>query len=313
MLTRTLTVVAVLLLASLAVFAQDSIEKAVQPETTEATSPAKHDPTKRSLDSYRIRVGDVLSVFVWQHEELTQERLAVPSDGTIAFPPVGKVELLDKTVFDIARDIESRLVEEDFLTSPTVGVIVSEYSPRYVFLTGAVQGRVALPAHKNIRLLELLAMSGHLGSPSADWANVTVYRFDDEGALYSIPVSVTDILKKGATEKNVVVFEGDYVEVNQLEDTENPLARDHVYVLGSVRKPGRHPIVSGRVSFTLTSLIALAGDFTEFADRSEIVIIRRTDSGRQRIVVDFEEVIDAEKPDVDLLPDDLIYVDEEFL
>ena len=85
-----------------------------------------------------------------------------------------------------------------------------------------------------------------------------------------------------------------------------------MYILGKVRNPGRHPVVHGRTSFTLTKLIALAGDFDEFANRSEVTVIRKTDTGRQRFIVDFDEIIEGKRPDVDLDADDLVYVPESF-
>ena len=271
----------------------------------------RRDVTQRDLSAYRFRVGDTFDVIVYQHADLTRLGITVPGNGEIAFPPIGKIGLLDKTVFDVAGEIRKRLQDEDFLTDPKVDCVITQYAPRTVFLVGAVHGTVALPVHKNVRLLELLAMSGSLGNPLADFSRVSVKRYTPDGKSYNIDVSVSDILERNDEEKNIVIFEGDYVVVRQLEEA-SPLSSDYVYILGKVRNPGRHPVVKGRTQFTLTKLIALAGDFDEFANRSKVTVIRKTDTGRQRIIVDFDEIIEGQRPDVELSADDLVYVPESF-
>ena len=242
------------------------------------------DPVRRDLSAYRLRVGDTIDVVVYQHPELSRQ-FGVPGNGEISFPPIGKLTLLDKTVFDVEAEIAQRLRAENFLQDPRVNCIVTGYSPRVVYLIGAVQGTVELPTHKNVRILELLAMAGGLGNPTADFSRVTVRRYRPDGVAYPIEVSVADIL-----ERNV----------------------EWVYVLGKVRSPGRHPIVRGRTGFTITKLIAMVGDFQEFAKRSSVVLIRKTGTGRTRQEIDFDAIISGDRPDVELQPDDLIFVPETF-
>lgn len=291
--------------------ASDTPEEMPAAEAQEPPAVHREVPEQRSLDGYRLRVGDTISVVVYLHNELSVPGISVPGNGEIAFSPIGKVNLLDKTVFEVAGEIRRRLQEEDFLTDPKVDVLVTGYAPRLVYLIGAAAPTVSLPVHKNVRLLEVLAMSGALGSPTIDLARVTIRRTADDGTSYNIDVSVDDILDKNMDEKNVVVFENDLIRVRQLEEA-TPLSSDYVYILGKVRNPGRHPIVKGRSTFTLTKLIALAGDFEEFAKRTEVTVIRKTDTGRLRKIYNFDDIIEGKIPDVDLSADDLVYVPESF-
>ena len=268
------------------------------------------DPVRRDLSAYRLRVGDTIDVVVYQHPELSRQ-FGVPGNGEISFPPIGKLTLLDKTVFDVEAEIAQRLRAENFLQDPRVNCIVTGYSPRVVYLIGAVQGTVELPTHKNVRILELLAMAGGLGNPTADFSRVTVRRYRPDGVAYPIEVSVADILERNVESKNIVVQEGDMIVVPRLESA-TPDSAEWVYVLGKVRSPGRHPIVRGRTGFTITKLIAMVGDFQEFAKRSSVVLIRKTGTGRTRQEIDFDAIISGDRPDVELQPDDLIFVPETF-
>ena len=84
-----------------------------------------------------------------------------------------------------------------------------------------------------------------------------------------------------------------------------------VYVLGKVGRPGPVPYMRGREPITLSKLIVIVGDFTEYANTSEVRIIRKTKGGRPRIIeVDFDEILDGERDDVVLEPDDLVFIDE---
>ncbi len=282
------------------------------PETlavTDAPDDAR-DPVQRDLSAYRLRVGDTVDVVVYDHPEFSRP-YPVPANGQILLHPIGKIMLRDQTIFEIEAEVRERLRTEEILTDPRVSVIVTSYSPRNVFLTGAVQAVVPLPTHKNVRILQLLAMAGGLGNPAADFSRVRIRRAADDGSAYTIDISVSDILERNDEQKNIIVFEGDYIRVPFLEAA-SPLSAEWVYVLGKVGSPGRIALTKGRTGFTLTKLIAMAGDFQEFANRSKVTLIRKTDTGRIRTVIDFDEIIEGERPDVDLQPDDLIYVPENF-
>ena len=75
---------------------------------------------------------------------------------------------------------------------------------------------------------------------------------------------------------------------------------------GEVNRPGRYAIES---DLTVTGAISLAGGFTRFG--SGDVKVRRTDpqTGKVTIIeVDIKAVRNGKKPDVPLLPNDVVSV-----
>ncbi len=274
------------------------------------------DPTVRDLSDYRLRVGDHIAIVVYNgnklKEELPREDIAVPGNGDVSFPPIGKIHLLDRTVFEIEETIAQKLKDENFLATPNVGVVVTQYEPRTVFLMGAATGTVTLPIHKNLRILEVLATAGKLGAQGADFTRVRVRRVGADGRPFSFAVNVDDILDRNMEEQDIVVFENDIIIVPKLEQM-TPQSADWVYVLGKVGTPGRQPLIKGRTPFTITKLIAMCGDFQEFADRTKVKVIRTTPTGRDPYVIDFDDIIEGKRPDFELQPDDLIYVPETWI
>lgn len=293
----------------------DKPAEAAKPEAPKAEQPVvakapAGDPTERDFNAYRLRVGDQVDIVVFKFDSLKQSYV-VPANGDISFMPVGKVNLLGKTVFEVEETIAQRLKDGDYVTEPRVGCIVTQYAPREVAIIGAFSAMAALPVHKNFRLIDLLAHAGAIQQGAADYAHVEVRRTSPDGKTHVIPVNVEQLLKGGSEAQNIVIFEGDMIYIPRLQAA-TPQSAEWVYVLGQVNSPGRHPIIQGRTPFTLTKLIAIVGDFKDYADRSEVRIIRQTESGRTFFKLDFDEIIEGNEADFILQADDLVYVAERF-
>jgi len=263
-------------------------------------------PGTSAIDrEYRLVVGDIVEVSVSGHEELTRE-FAVPADGNISFPPLGKLRLLDRSVNELEEEIANRFKEKGVLTDPVVFVLIKAYSPRKAFLIGSVTAQISLPIHKKYNIVQVLSMAG--ASPiTSDLRVVKIIRSRPNGESFEFTVNVEDVLMRSAYKKNVIVMPDDIIYVPAIA---NLLQTSYVYILGKVRSPGRYPFTIGREKMTLTKLIAIAGDFDQFARQGAIRILRKEGNRTRIIDIDFDEIIENEIQDVALEPDDLVYIPE---
>ena len=92
--------------------------------------------------AYAIGNGDVLSIVVWDHPELTapfgsfndvaEQGNVVREDGTIYYPFVGSVQAAGRTALEIRDELAEKLAE--FIESPQLDVRVAKYrSQRFLW------------------------------------------------------------------------------------------------------------------------------------------------------------------------------------
>lgn len=116
-------------------------------------------PDTTAASEYVIRVGDVVSIRVL-NQDAASARSRVRSDGRIALPMVGDIDVAGRRPSALRKELEARL--KDFLVAPSVTVNVDEPSA----LTVTVMGEVARPGIITIEphsgLAQALALAGGL-------------------------------------------------------------------------------------------------------------------------------------------------------
>lgn len=257
---------------------------------------------------YRIGKGDVLSIIVYDHPELTipagSERSAaesgniVHSDGTIFYPYIGRLEVLGLTVAEV-RDIIARRLEP-YVAMPQVEVRVAEFNSQKVNVTGAVDEPGPMPI-RNVPLTVLDAIN-LAGGPTeeANWHEVILTREGEE-----IRLSLHDMLNNGELSQNRLLRDGDLLHVRDNADQK-------VYVMGEVRDAQSLPMGSSRL--TLTDALSEAGGINEGnANASGIFVIRRASPESDKLATVYQ--LDARNATALMLgtefvlePTDVIYV-----
>ena len=121
---------------------------------------------------------------------------------------------------------------------------------------------------------------------------------NDVQAAGLTPMMLKDVLETGL--KN-------YVAAPVITVTVNNAGSQKFYILGEVTRTGEYPIVK---DLSVLQAFALAGGFTEWASKDEILLIRR-ESGQKKVYkIDYKDMARGKNLDQDLLirADDTIIV-----
>jgi len=118
------------------------------------------DLTSRpSEQGYLIRDGDVVSVRVFNQDALST-RAKVRSDGRIAMPVLGDVEVRGRKPSALKGELEARL--KDYVNAPSVTVSVEEFQPITVSVLGEVTKAGSFALDPRASLAQVLANAGGL-------------------------------------------------------------------------------------------------------------------------------------------------------
>jgi polysaccharide biosynthesis/export protein len=108
-------------------------------------------------------------------------------------------------------------------------------------------------------------------------------------------------LKKAVQKKLSVYVEAPNVTVTLI----NPMSR-RFYILGEILNTGEYPLIK---KLTVMQAFALAGGFTEWADKNKILLYRKGNNKEETIIIRYKDIIKGDfSKDIQLQPDDTIIV-----
>lgn len=256
-----------------------------------------------STYEYKVGPGDVLTITVWDHPELTipagefrspdAAGHLVSTDGKIFYPYVGEVSVAGKTTTEIRNELTERI--RKYIQNPQLDVRIAAFRSKYVLVTGEVKQPSRLPLDDRPRtVLEAVNLTGG-STPGADLGNVVLTR---KGTAVRI-----DLLSayQGEVSANWLLEDGDQIYVPNREE-------NLIFILGEVSKPTAQPMRNGRM--TLAEAIGVTGGMSPLsADPSRVFVIR----GELEKPVVYQ--LDARQPDALLMatmfqlqPRDVVYV-----
>ena len=283
--------------------------KAAAPPSQKATNSNLANAVKAApapvAPDYKIGPGDILSIIVWDHPELTtpagqyraadQAGTVVAEDGTIYYPYVGSLQVSGKTTRQVRDLLAARLSK--FIEKVQLDVRMTAFRSKRVY----VVGEVAKPGPQDVTdipmtVLEAVNRAGGF-SPEADHSRVLLTR---KGTTYRVDIQA--MYEAGATEQNALLESGDILNVQDR-------SFNKVFVLGEVAKPGS--LVMTKKRSTLAEALADSGYIAQDRANPKWIYVMRGDS-------DVPELfhLDGSSPDAMLLADrfplkprDIVYVD----
>lgn len=230
-------------------------------------------PNRRAWE-YRVGVGDILSIIVFDHPELTlpagAERSAVESgflvqaDGSFFYPFIGQVDARGRAIADIRTDVATRLSE--YIPDPQVVVRVAAFNSQRVVISGEVVSPVQQKLTTTpLTLIEAVNAAGGL-KETADASRITIQR---SGRLYN--VDLDGFLTAGIARNNPMLIAGDIVKVPRRLSEE-------AFILGQVEVPAAVDL--SREPISLTQAISRQGGLDELrADARGVFVFRSHGAG----------------------------------
>ena len=239
----------------------------------------------------RIGPGDDLDINVFGLPELSQHA-RVGNSGDVSLPLVGNLHLAGLSNDEAQLLIERRLADGHFVNNPQVSVYVKEYTAEGISLMGEVSRPGVYSPLGAHRLLDLIETAGGLTEKGG--GTVTVAHRDDQ----EHPITITFSKDAAKTaENNIELLPGDTAVVSKA---------GIVYVVGEVNRPGGFVIQDNKI--TASQILAMASGPTHQAALDGTKVIRHTPEGLKDIPLPLKKVLKAKTPDVELLPDDIVWV-----
>ena len=272
-------------------------------------TPSSLDGVDTSNYQYKLGVGDVLTIGVWDHPELTipaaVQRTAefdgfrVQADGTITYAYAPNIQAAGKTVQQLHKELVKRLSR--VIEDPQIDIKIVGFRSQKAYVTGEVNNPGVLPVTEvPLTLIDALNQAGGL-TESADWRTVTFTRGNKTEVI-----KLDDFYAKGDISQNRLLMHGDIVHVSR-----NDMQK--VFVLGDVKRAGTVGV--NRYGLNLAEALSDAGGLNEnTADANGVFVLRKRNLNTDGVIADVYQLhaknvaalVLAEQ--FELEPHDIVYV-----
>lgn len=225
---------------------------------------------------YKVGVGDLVRVTVWDHPELTnpagnttgqlQGQVVLP-DGTFYFPFLNKVRAAGRTTDEIRVEMTRNL--EKFIRSPQVDVYIQPngFRSQKVYVSGEVGQPGFFPiSDVPTRLSDIISLAGGLNR-DADLENITLQRDNRSYVL-----NAYKMLYEGDLSQNVLLRQGDVVNI-----PDRRLKK--VFLMGEVLQPSSFVMPTGKL--TLAEVLSDVGGINQNTSNARQVYVIRQSAADQ--------------------------------
>ena len=284
---------------------KQALPSAVLSQHEDHLSPATMNRLLHRSITYHLGAGDVVSVSVYMHPDLSvpQPGVAasgmvgtlVSNDGNIQLPLIGVVHVAGMTTVQL-KALLTRLYAR-YVIDPKVYVQLQlAHSIRY-YLLGEFTTPGLVYSDRPLNVLEAMALGGSVNLANANLRGAYVVQ---DGR--KLPVNFHQLIMAGDLQQNIPLQTGDTVVIPSVSTM-------RAYVFGAVVKPGAVPFVNGRLSLlqALSDAGMNVGNLT-IARLSEIRIIRSEGATGQFYVVNARRILEGKAAPFFLKSGDIVFV-----
>jgi polysaccharide export outer membrane protein len=261
---------------------------------------------------YVLGPGDVLSIVVWDHPELTMPAVAggadavgagsmtsgytVDNNGKIQFAYVGMLPVQGLTESEAREALATKLGK--YLRDPQVTLRIQAYRSKRVYVDGEVRTPgLQMLNDSPMTLPEAINRAGGF-TTTADRSTIGVTRGD-----LTVKVNIPDLIAKGVNPSQILLRDGDMVRVFAASDSK-------VFVLGEVVHASTISLNNGRL--TLNEALGDAGGINQNSgDAKQVYVVRGKGQPKPTVYH-----LDASTPaamaladNFELKPNDVVFVD----
>ena len=236
---------------------------------------------------YKLGVGDVVHVTVYDHPDLLVDAAQIDEDGNLSMPLIGATTVAGLSTSSAQKKIASALEKGGFVIKPQVNLIVQQYRSKQISVLGQVNkpGKYALEFSST--LTDLLALAGGISALGSD---TVILIHNIGGKLQQTRINTLTLFKEGKLELNYAIDNDDILYVPRAEV---------FYIYGEVQKPGAYRLEK---NMNVMQAISLGGGIT-IRGTQRGAQIRREDNNGKPVIIPADEMATIQ-------PDDVIYVKE---
>lgn len=256
-----------------------------------AIPPGEPQQTNKDHENLKIGPGDLISVSVLGAPDFDRQ-VRVSGEGEVALPFIGNVQIAGLTVARAEELIAQRLSEGSFFNSPSVSILVKEYATQGISVLGEVRKPGIYELLGNRTLLDALSAAGGTTEKASKSATITHRDQLNSPTTVTLPGSTDP-----SSQQNIELRPGDIVVV---------IKAGIAYVVGDVRQPTG--IILENQSLTVLQALAMAQGTNPNAALDKSRLIRKGPEGPKEISIPLRQMLAAKAPDIQLLPDDIIFV-----
>jgi polysaccharide export outer membrane protein len=157
---------------------------------------------------YVIGPGDTLEISVWKEEALRRSVTVLP-DGNISFPLIGDVIAAGKTIAELRKELEGRLLR--YVPDLDLSVVVEGVNSMLIYVIGRVHNPGRFVLNTNVNVLQALAMAGG-PNEFAKRNKIKIFRYKGEKTRI-FKFRYDDVSEGVDLEQNIRLTRGDVIFV----------------------------------------------------------------------------------------------------